>query len=142
MKKIILQRDLKANVKVTFGKILLDWIPDHPDIYSIELKKHEGEHGFCITQGFYNCKPHNSINHPNTYELLLVPNRTDILIHSGNFASDVKLQNGNHSSDTLGCILIGFGIEEEIPMIIRSKEAMDYLRKVLGKDNFCIEIKE
>ncbi|CAB4213954.1 hypothetical protein UFOVP1454_10 [uncultured Caudovirales phage] len=146
MNTLELRRDLvlneEAGFKVTFGKLYLPWIENHPDIYTIELPKGDGGHGYCITQGLYNIQPHNTAAHPNTYELLRVPRRTSILIHSGNFASDVKLQGSSHSSDTEGCILVGFGIEPKIPMITKSKSAMDWLRETLGKNNYAIEVRE
>src|SRR4051812_16047144 len=110
-KRITLQRF--SSDKVTFGKMRLEWLPEHKDIYTLELPKNNGEAGFCITQGLYNCIPHNSPKHPDTWELLNVPARTSILIHVGNYAQD-----------TLGCILPGLTINEEKCMIGRSKDAM------------------
>jgi hypothetical protein len=141
VKKIILQRFIHD--KVTFGKLLLDWIPDHKDIYTIELPWNNNENGIsCIPQGLYNLRVHNSAAHPNTFELLNVPNRTSILIHEGNFASFVNLSSGMHKPDTEGCILVGLGIEEATPMITKSKLALQYLRDVIGQDNCSIEIKD
>ncbi len=141
---IILQRDYKANSLVTFGKIYLPWLKVQSDIYTIELKDGDGLSGSCIMSGIYECIPHDTENHHNTWEVLNVPKRTSILIHAGNFASSVRLQGQQiHNSDTEGCILVGFGIEENIPMITRSKEAMDYLRTTLGiKSNFKIDIRD
>ena len=133
----ILQRDHAASDLVTFGKLYLPWIPECKDIYTIELKKGNGGEGFCITQGLYNCIPNDSLKHPETWRLLNVPGRTEILIHLGNYACEV----GEHSSDTLGCILVGLGIKDEIPMIERSGEAMEYLRNTIGlTENFSINI--
>ena len=141
MNKITLQRF--SHGIVTFGKMNLDWAPSHQDIYTIELPWNNNEKGIsCIPQGLYNCVPHNSPKHPDTYQLLYVPNRDSILIHPGNFACDINLQSGLHKSDTEGCILVGFGIEEKTPMITKSKSAMAFLREVIGKNNFCIEIKD
>lgn len=135
-KRITLQRF--SNDKVTFGKMKLEWLPEHKDIYTIELPKNNGEHGYCITQGLYNCIPHNSPNHPNTWEILNVPNRTSILIHQGNYACEVN----GHGSDTEGCILPGLTINESTPMVGRSVDAMKYLHELIGTDNFSIEIKD
>lgn len=140
----ILQRDYRANPNVTFGKLYLPWLKVQPDIYTIEpIWKDNQSNISCIPEGIYQCVPHNTDKHPDTWELE-VKNRTSILIHPGNFASLVKLQgNQIHSSDTQGCILVGFGIEENIPMITRSKEAMYYLQITLGiKTIFGLEIKE
>lgn len=139
-KKITLHRFVHG--EVTFGKLHLEWLPDHPDIYTIELPWRDNKPGVsCIPQGIYNGIPHHTTKYPNVWELLYVPNRTGILIHSGNFASNVKLQNGAHAPETEGCIMVGLGIEENVPMITKSKLAMEYLRQVLGIDNFSIEVK-
>ncbi len=62
----------------------------------------------CIPAGSYPAhvtfSPHFSAH---LYELLNVPNRSDIRIHSGNFAGDT--QKGFHS-DVTGCILLGKSI--------------------------------
>ena len=139
-KKITLQRFVHD--KVTFGKLTLEWLPEHKDIYTIELPWKDNKTSVsCVPQGLYNCRPYTSAKYKNVWKILEVPGREAILIHSGNFACDVKLQVGNHSSDTEGCIMVGLGIEEKVPMITRSKEAMDYLRGLLGSDNFSIEVK-
>lgn len=128
-KKITLQRF--SSDKVTFGKMRLEWLPNHKDIYTLELPRGNGGSGFCITQGLYNCILHNSPAHPDTWELLNVPGRTSILIHVGNYAQD-----------TLGCILPGLTINEDKLMVGRSKDAMQYLHELIGKDNFSIEIRD
>ena len=142
MNKITLKRFLHD--KVTFGKITLEWIPNCPDIYTIELAGGGGGIGYCITQGLYNCIPHNSADHPETWELLNVPGRTEILIHVGNYALPYIDKNGIHKpSDTKGCILVGFGINESVPMIERSEDAIAYLRNTIGiNENFIIEVKD
>jgi len=140
-KRITLQRFIHD--KVTFGKLTLEWLPEHQDIYTIELPWKDNHKSIsCIPQGIYNCRPYNSAKYRDVWKLLSVPNREAILIHSGNFACDVKLQVGSHTSDTEGCILIVFGIEENVPMITHSKAARDYLREALGSDNFSIEVKD
>ncbi len=140
-KKITLQRFVHD--KVTFGKLTLEWIPGHKDIYTLELPwLNNKQKVSCIPQGIYNCRPYTSLKYKNVWTLLNVPGREAILIHSGNFASDVRLQVGSHSSDTEGCILVGLSIDEKVPMIGKSKAAMDYLKELIGGDNFSIEVKD
>lgn len=130
-KRITLLRDLDASNEATLGKMRLEWLKTHPDIYTLELLRGTGGSGSCITQGLYNCIPHDSPKHPHTWQLLNVPNRTEILIH-----------NGNYLKDTEGCILVGFTIDDDKPMVGRSVDALNYLREVIGSDNFSIEIKD
>lgn len=49
-----------------------------------------------IPEGEYQLRPYSSQKHPNAYELVDVPGRTNILIHSGNF-----------HTDTVGCLCPG-----------------------------------
>lgn len=139
MKRIILQRFIHD--KVTFGKLSLDWCK-HPDIYTLELPFLNNQKNIsCIPQGLYNLTPYNSKKYPNVFKLLNVSDRSDILIHVGNYACDVIVGGGKFKSDTRGCILVGLGIEEDIPMVTKSRAAMDFLRKAIGKDNCSIEVK-
>jgi len=140
-KQVTLQRF--KHDKVTFGKITLDWLPEHKDIYTIELPWMDNiQNQSCIPQGIYNCSPYSSVKYKNVWQVRNVPNRSNILIHSGNFACDVKLQASVHDSDTQGCILVGMRIDEAVPMVQRSKEAMAYLHEILGADNFSIHVKD
>ena len=50
----------------------------------------------CIFPGFYIVEHYHSVNHPNSFEITNVKDRTSILIHSGNYYTH-----------TAGCILIG-----------------------------------
>lgn len=50
----------------------------------------------CIPEGVYKVVPRTSAKYKNHFHVLDVPNRTFILIHHGNFHSDI-----------LGCILVG-----------------------------------
>lgn len=141
MKKVTLKRFLHD--KVTFGKLHLEWLPEHKDLYTIELPWNDNKPNIsCIPQGIYNATPYSSSRFKNVYKILNVPDRKSILIHAGNFAYDVKLLAGSHSSDTQGCILIGLGIKENVPMVTKSKLALDYLRNNIGKDNFSLHVKD
>jgi hypothetical protein len=137
---VTIQRDRKASNKVVFGKLTCDWMKSHPDIYTIEPLK-------CIPAGLYKLVGHQG-RLKNVWLLKDVPGYESILIHAGNFACDVSVNGLKHESDSEGCILVGFGIEEVIPMITRSKPAIDYLRTMWGikKDgeamNIDIEIKD
>lgn len=50
----------------------------------------------CIPAGCYEMRKVVSFNHGSTYEICNVPNRTDILLHRGNW-----------EKDTEGCVLLG-----------------------------------
>lgn len=89
----------------------------------------------CIPEGVYSFIPHGweentQVKFKKVWKLRNVPNRSDILIHVGNFPED-----------TYGCILVGTGVKltEDSAMITNSKDAIEYLRKTIK--NGLIEIK-
>jgi len=135
--KAILQRDHAASDKVVFGKLYMPWMKAVPDIYTIEILN-------CIPAGSYELIGHQGVEKQDCWELKDVPGHTGILIHIGNYGCIV----GEHSSDSKGCILVGFGIEEDIPMITKSGAAMEYLRNMWGIKkqgepmNITLEIKD
>lgn len=58
----------------------------------------------CIPQGKYKVNIRNSNKYGRVYWVRKVPNRTYILIHSGNYAGDVSK---GFKSHVMGCILLG-----------------------------------
>lgn len=86
----------------------------------------------CIPTGTYSVIPHNSVKHPNTWEILNVPDRNEILFHNGNAAVE----------DSLGCILVGngVGIVDGYPAVLGSVTTLNHLREVLPS-NFTLTIK-
>lgn len=142
MKTITLQRFKTENSKiVTFGKLTFDWLPESKDVYTLELPWRDNKPFIsCIPQGIYNCKRYSSSKYPKAWQICNVPDRDRILIHAGNFASVVNLQR-SYKSDTEGCILVGLGIEESIPMITRSYLAINYLLEILQNENFTLIVK-
>lgn len=99
----------------------------------------------CIPAGRYLCKRFSSLKHGETFEVTGVPNRSAILIHSG-----------NTEEDTEGCILLGekFGCltvsDEDQPTkpmtakwaVVQSKEAFARFQQVMqGESSFWLTIK-
>lgn len=137
---VILQRDRAASDKVVFGKLILP-VQGAPDLYTLEPLN-------CIPAGTYELLGHQG-EKKDVWELKDVPGRTAILIHVGNYGCEVNLPDGScHESNSLGCILVGFGIEEDVPMITNSGRAIEYLRNLWGvKDegepmNITIEVRD
>ncbi len=128
MNKAILQRFIHD--KATFGKLTFTWLSNQPEIFTLELPFVNNQPNIsCIPQGLYNIIPHNSTDHPDTYKLLSVPNRFNILIHNGNYLADIK-----------GCILVGFRIDRGVPMVCSSVKAMNWMRDNI-KGNWCLEVR-
>lgn len=80
----------------------------------------------CIPAGQYRCRRIRSPKFGNTYEITDVPNRSNVLFHSGNTLDD-----------THGCILVGeeFSGTWDKPMLVSSRrgftELMNYLEGAL-----------
>lgn len=85
--------------KQTLGKLYLLDYKDNiiADWHSLELpNKNNQRRVSCIPEGVYKARKHNSPKFGKSLWLQDVPNRSEILIHKGNYHSDI-----------LGCILIG-----------------------------------
>ena len=78
----------------TLGTLLVNNIPfcctvEPPD-------KHNAKNISSIPAGQYTCRRYSSKKYPNAFEVMNVPDRTDVLFHAG-----------NTKADTAGCILLG-----------------------------------
>lgn len=83
--------------------------------YSLELPWNQNQKNIsCIPSGVYKCKKVFSAKFGNVISVLDVPDRSAILIHSG-----------NSSKDTQGCILPGLDISPGL--VLNSKQALQRL---------------
>ena len=70
---------------------------DNPVWHTLELPDKDNQRGIsCIEEGAYIVKPYSSDKNKDIWKVQDVHGRTNILIHIGNFTSEIK-----------GCILIG-----------------------------------
>lgn len=87
----------------------------------------------CIPYGTYNVKKRHSKKFKLHFHVLRVPRRTYILIHSGNYVSDVE-----------GCILVGDSFtdinNDGLRDVTNSKKTLEKLLNFMP-DNFIINIK-
>ena len=105
----------------TFGMAFLDigW-----NAHSLELPWRNNETGkSCILPGTYNAEWINSPKHGWCYMLKDVPGRTDVEIHSANWAGDASQ---GLKCQLLGCIALGLsvGVLEGQNAILQSKDAI------------------
>jgi hypothetical protein len=123
--------------KMTFSKLTIPWLKVHPDIYGAEPLN-------CIPAGVYSCVPYFSPERQEDCWLLKdVPGHEYIEIHVGNFGCETMFNGVCKQPDTKGCLMYGFGIDESIPMIQRSSDAIAYLHTTIGlKSSFMINIKD
>ena len=120
MKSLTLNRTtLKSDPTGTLGELILDgkiicqtlerpWKDNTPEIS-------------CIPTGEYLCKRVNSPKFGETFEITNVPNRTHILMHSGNYVTE-----------SLGCVLLGMISDRSSSYkIFKSKIARDKLMEIM-----------
>lgn len=144
MKKVLLKRT-ETSPQGTFGKLYYDGTLV---CYTGELPKHAGNPDVlnerrtdCIPTGTYICKIKQSPKFGTVYRLENVPNRSEILIHKGNYAGNKQK---GFKSDIEGCILLGtsIGILSNQKAIVNSKSAFDKFMKLMNNEPFEIIITE
>lgn len=76
----------------------------------------------CIPPGVYTCQPYSSADHPDVWQVCDVPNRTAILIHTGNTENDSR-----------GCVIVGdsMGTIDGLPAVLNSVKTMEMLKSRL-----------
>jgi len=105
----------------------------HERIFTLEEPwKNNAKNISCIPKGSYHCIPHGwethtALHQKECWEITHVPNRTGILIHTGNSTMDIE-----------GCLLVGLQRDEKngVPLIMHSRDAMAILRDLIGPNEF------
>lgn len=125
MKRLVLNRlenleDRTLGILSVFNGLTLE-----ATFYTLELPfKENAKNISCIHGGYYRVKPRHSVKYGNHLEIMSVLNRSDILMH-----------HGNYPRDTQGCILIGSGFSDidndDLLEVINSKRAMKQLTDIV-----------
>jgi len=127
--KTITLRRIKRNEFATFGVLFVPSL-EAPFLVTLELPWLENEKQIsCIPEGAYPLTSIESPKYGSTWLLENVPNRSEILIHAGNYPKD-----------THGCILAGLsaGLGNSIGQSIAG---MQLLRRALkGKEGLTLRI--
>lgn len=108
----------------TFGVLLKDGVP-----LCVTLEppwKNNQKNISCIPQGEYEVEPFSGRKGTDIWRFKNVPNRSDILIHSGNWVHHTE-----------GCILVGKSFNRH--MITSSSDTIEMLQVTLPK-HFTIEV--
>jgi len=94
----------------------------------------------CIPEGVYKVSIKHSNKYGSVYQVKSVPGRSNILIHSGNFAGD---EESGYVSDTDGCILPGtnHGILSGQEVVFDSRNTLNALMSLLNNEPFDLTIK-
>ena len=130
---MVLKR-IVSNADGTFG-VLLDMSGTIPFALTLEDKwKDNAPFESCIPSGVYDCKRIHSLKFGETFEVVKVVNRTNILFHAGNI-----------DEDTQGCILIGeeFGELYGKTAILSSRRGFnEFMERLNGHAEFLLYIVE
>ena len=129
MKQIFLRR-IAMSDKGTFGALVEDKVP-----FAVTLEppdKNNQKDISCIPEGSYLCKRVNSPKYGDTFEIMSVDDRDNILFHWGNWLKN-----------TLGCVLTGEEFKEIMgkPAIAMSKTAFKrFMRNMKGINEFALTV--
>lgn len=95
----------------------------------------------CIPPGIYNVDIRVSNKYGRVYWVREVPNRTYILIHSGNFAGDVSK---GYKSHVMGCILLGkdIGFLGGQLAVLNSRITVRNFVRHMGYEPFKLRVQE
>lgn len=133
MIQIDILRLTKNPLEPQFGIVMLHGLPR---VLTLELPYKDNAHSSsCIPEGKYLCKRRKSskVNFDDTYEVMGVPDRSDILFHWGNTVAD-----------TQGCILIGssLGMVNFVPAILESRSAFGrFMALMKGEQEIGLSIR-
>ena len=125
----------------TFGRVYII-SPDWYSCFSLEPPRRGNQQDIsCIPKGEYQVEFSYSPRFGYVYRVLDVPNRSNILIHSGNYGGD---RSQGWISDTYGCILLGrkVGYLRKQKVILISKFAVTDFVSTLGREPFKFIINE
>ena len=135
--KILIERADYGD-KQTIGKLyLLNSLNEViEEFWSLELPNKDNQRRIsCIPEGVYKARKHKSPKHGLSLWLQDVPNRSEILIHKGNYHTDI-----------LGCILIGSDLadinRDGYLDVINSKNSINKLMSLIdGIDGIMVDIR-
>ena len=123
-----LQR-IKNTIHGMFG-VLID---DVPFAVTLELPWLDNKPFIsCIPSGNYICKRYHSDGHPNTFQIVDVPERSGILFHIANTIKDLQ-----------GCIGVAeeFGVLKDKPAVLSSGRGFsEFMNKLHGLNEFPLYI--
>ena len=130
MKYLTLKR-LTLNESFTFG-VFSDSETCIPLCVSLELPwKNNDSFVSCIPTGEYNVVKYSSDKYRDCFQILDVPGRDGVLIHTG-----------NTTEDTTGCPLTGtsFGMLKNKPAVLGSKNALDIIKVWANNNSFRLKV--
>lgn len=115
---------------------------NHEQLHTLELPwRNNYKNISCIPKGEYNCEVRVSPRFGLVYWIKEVPNRSFILIHSGNWAGDVSKGLKSHVN---GCILLGLqkGTLQGQLAVLNSRLATNKFMREMEKEPFVLKILE
>ena len=139
MQPIVQLYRLKRSDQGTMGMLVT---PEGFKCYTLELPWRDNQKQIsCIPSGEYNVEIRLSNKYGRVYWVRNVPNRTYILIHSGNYAGDVSK---GFKSHVMGCILLGKsnGFLGGQVAVLNSRITVRAFMEELNYEPFMLKIQE
>lgn len=118
---------LEKSSTATYGMLLINGHLSYVTLENPDLNNEKNVS--CIPEGVYYCAIKESPSHGTIYEVTNVANRSGILIHSGNTASDTE-----------GCILLGKLIDRNNERVLSSRVAVSEFMATMGNKPFLLYI--
>lgn len=137
MKEVNLFR-LETGNQGTFGKLIYEDFSCH----TLELPWRDNQRNIsCIPSGDYKCVIKISPKFGKVYLLTGVPQRNNVLIHSGNYAGDVSL---GYKTNVQGCILLGTvrGALQSQLAVLNSRIAVRRFMDRMNNNEFLLKVQE
>lgn len=134
MQKVQIFRTNKSD-QGTFGNLVSDGF----NCVTGELPWHDNKNGIsCIPEGTYICKIIDSPKHGKCYQVMNVPKRSMIEIHSANWMGDAP----KWKKQLEGCIALGdmVGTLDGQLAVLRSKVTVDAFEKYMNDEDFELTI--
>ena len=138
MQPIVNLYRLKRSDQGTLGALIANiyWC------YTLELPWRDNRPNIsCIPSGSYEVGIRLSPKYGEIYHIKGVPNRTNILIHSGNYAGDISK---GYKTNVAGCILLGAkqGLLQSQWAVLNSRIAVRKFMETMNKEPFRLIITE
>lgn len=132
---MVIVRNQRTQQRGCFGRLFFNGL----ELHTGELSRNDNKPFLSrIPAGTYKAKRHKSPRFGDCILIKDVPNRSNILIHVGNYCSVNR-------TDTQGCILVGLSRHDSFDMVCSSRRAMASLMKkvqALGDFEFNLIIVE
>ncbi|WP_052444839.1 DUF5675 family protein [Flammeovirga sp. OC4] len=126
---------LQEDEKQTLGVLkVYDGLQEIFECKTLELADKDNQRNVSrIPSGHYQCVPRYSRKYGHHYHITGVPNRSLILIHTGNFNRDIR-----------GCVIVGskhYDIDQDgYKDVTSSRLIFNKMKSIVGREKFTLDV--